>query len=45
MGNECQSPQGRYLAQLGTGFVQASMSKIQGLLKDFKKPIQQFSRT
>ena len=27
------------------GFVQASMSKIQGLFKDFQKPLQQFSRT
>ena len=25
-----------------TGFVQASMSKIQGLFKDFYKPLQQF---
>ena len=25
-----------------TGFVQASMSKIQELFKDFKKPLQQF---
>ena len=27
------------------GFIQASMSKIQGLFKDFLKPFQQFSRT
>ena len=25
-----------------TGFIQASMSKIQGLFKDFYKPLQQF---
>ena len=28
-----------------TGFIQASMGKIQGLFKDFSKHLQQFSRT
>ena len=28
-----------------SGFIQASMSKIQGLFKDFSKHLQQFSRT
>ena len=28
-----------------TRFIHASMSKIQGLFKDFLKPLQQFSRT
>ena len=31
--------------EMRTGIIQASMSKIQGLFKDFLRPLQQFSRT
>ena len=34
-----------YLTHALPGLIQASMSKIQGLFKDFLKPLQQFSRT
>ena len=38
-------PAGEFLKMTDTMFIQASLSKIQGLFKDFSKPILQFSRT